>query len=240
MAYPMIGTTSLSLAFTLPQAIAMMAFPSLIVNLIVLSSNNKQRFVQEALFYFKKYRLLILSSIIGGVVGIQLLIIVSAGIMYIAMSAVTFLYVASEYLSHKGFIKKFKINTGIGNTLAFGFLAGVVGGATNAMSPILMMYLFSKTDDKHEIVKSSNLCYLFGKIIQILFLGQNIIGFNYQEVVFICLITFTSILFLFLGIRLRNSVSNSFFKNTIYIILLALSIKVGISGVGQLSSTRLL
>ena len=103
-----------------------------------------------------------------------------------------------------------------------------------------MMYLFSKTDDKHEIVKSSNLCYLFGKIIQILFLGQNIIGFNYQEVVFICLITFTSILFLFLGIRLRNSVSNSFFKNTIYIILLALSIKVGISGVGQLSSTRLL
>ena len=50
-----------------------------------------------------------------------------------------------------------------------------------------MMYLFSKTDDKHEIVKSSNLCYLFGKIIQILFLGQNIIGFNYQEVVFIWL-----------------------------------------------------
>ena len=76
MAYPMIGTTSLSLAFTLPQAIAMMAFPSLIVNLIVLSSNNKQRFVQEALFYFKKYRLLILSSIIGGVVGIQLLVLV--------------------------------------------------------------------------------------------------------------------------------------------------------------------
>ena len=235
MSFPMIGTTSLSLVFPLPKAIAIIAFPSLIMNALVLLSNNEKGLVHEILFYTKKYWILILASIVGCIVGIKLLLVVPVGVMYLIMSLVTFLYVASEYLSGKGLIRVFKISTGIQNTLIFGFLAGIVGGATNAMAPLLMMYLFSNTDDKHEIVKSSNICYLFGKIIQISFLGQNIINFNHQEITLIVWITITSILFLFLGIKVRKNVSNQVFKNTIYIILLILSIKVGMSGINYLA-----
>lgn len=236
MSFPMIGTTSLALEFPLPKAIAMIAFPSLIMNVFVLLSNNQRGFAKEIWFYIKTYRLLILSSIIGSIVGIKLLIIVPAGIMYIIMSLVILFYVASEYLSQKGLIQNLKVATDVKSTLLFGFLAGVVGGSTNAMAPILMMYLFSKTDDKHEIVKSSNICYLFGKLIQIVFLGQNIISLNNQEIVFIILITLISIFFLFLGIRFRRRVSNRLFKNVIYIILLTLSIKVGMSGMSYFIS----
>lgn len=236
MAFPMIGTTSLSLAFSLPAAIAMIAVPSMIMNLIVLFSNNKNGFINEFIYYFTKYKTLILSSLIGSIVGIKLLLIVPVGIMYILMASVTLLYVLSEYLSDKGIIRTVKVSTGFGNTLFFGFLAGIVGGATNAMSPILMMYLFSKTDDKQEIVKSSNICYLFGKVVQIALLGGTISELESNEVMLMVFITFVSIFFLFLGIRFRGSVSDRVFKNSIYIILLVLSIKVGMSGINLLLS----
>lgn len=156
--------------------------------------------------------------------------------MYIAMSLVILAYVFHEFLSSKGLIKSFKLSTGVINTALFGLLAGVIGGATNAMSPILMMYLFSKTDNKHEIVKSSNICYLFGKIVQLSFLGSHMEQLVNEEWLLIFLITIISIGFLFIGIRLRTRVSNRLFKNTIYLILLILSIKIGHSGLSALNS----
>ena len=231
MAFPMIGTTALSLAFALPKAIIMIAIPSIIMNIIVLFSNNKNGIVQEIIFYFRNYWLLVIATIIGSIIGIKLLLVLPVGIMYLVMSIVTLAYVSNEILSEKGLIKPIKFSTNIFSTIIFGILAGIIGGATNAMSPILMMYLFSKTTNKHEIVKSSNICYFFGKVIQLFLLGNQIDKINDKEIIFILCITVVSIIFLFIGIKFRNKVSNRFFKNTIYIILILLGVKVGYSGI---------
>lgn len=59
--------------------------------------------------------------------------------------------------------------------VVIGFIAGVVGGATNAMSSVLLMYLLSMTDDKDTIIKVGNLCYFVNKIVQAIVLKEVLI-----------------------------------------------------------------
>lgn len=231
MGFPMIGTIALAMLVPLPKAIAIMAFPSLIMNVIVLFTNNSRGIWGEIAYYSKKYWLLALTSLIGSIIGVNLLWYVPAGIVYLLMAMITLYYVINGYLSNKGIIKGLRIPTGTLSLIIFGSVAGIVGGATNAMSPILMMYLFSNTNNKHEIVKASNICYLLSKIVQIILLRDQILAFSKHEVISLTILTTASILFLFIGIKLRNRVSNAKFRNAIYLILLFLSIKVGYTGI---------
>ena len=231
MGFPMIGTIALAMLFPLPKAIAIMAFPSLIMNVIVLFTNNSRGIWGEIAYYSKKYWLLALTSLIGSIIGVKLLLFIPAGIVYLLMAMIILYYVINGYLSNKGIIKGLRIPTGTLSLILFGSVAGVVGGATNAMSPILMMYLFSNTNNKHEIVKASNICYLLSKVVQIILLRDQILSFSTHEVITLTILTTASILFLFIGIKLRNRVSNAKFRNAIYLILLFLSIKVGYTGI---------
>lgn len=231
MGFPMIGTIALAMLFPLPKAIAIMAFPSLIMNVIVLFTNNSRGIWGEIAYYSKKYWLLALTSLIGSIIGVKLLLFVPAGIVYLLMAMITLYYVINDYLSNKGIIKGLRIPTGTLSLILFGSVAGIVGGATNAMSPILMMYLFSNTNNKHEIVKASNICYLLSKVVQIILLRDQILAFSKPEIITLAILTTASMLFLFIGIKLRNRVSNAKFRNAIYLILLFLSIKVGYTGI---------
>ena len=94
-----------------------------------------------------------------------------------------------------------------------------------------MMYLFSNTNSKNEIVKASNICYLLSKIVQVIMLRDQIFSFSSKELITLTILTTASILFLFIGIKLRSRVSSAKFRNAIYLILLFLSIKVGYSGI---------
>ncbi len=228
---PMIGTIALAMLYPLPKAIALMAFPSLLLNLIVLTTNNHQSLAFEARYYAKKYGLLALTSLIGSVIGVKLLLFVPAGYVYLLMAAVTLYFVINGYLSQKGVIQALHIPTSTLSMIGFGLAAGIVGGATNAMSPILMMYLFSKTDDKHEIVKASNVCYFLSKIVQLALLKEQVLAFGRLEIITLVAICTASVIFLMVGIWLRSKVSNDKFRLAIFAILLLLAIKVGWSGV---------
>ncbi|MBQ9619882.1 MAG: sulfite exporter TauE/SafE family protein, partial [Neisseriaceae bacterium] len=112
----------------------------------------------------------------------------------------------------------------------FGFLAGIIGGATNAMSPILLMYLFSETDDKNRITKASNLCFLLAKIVQIYMLRNQYASLDKSEYGLIFLLTLLAIAGLYLGIWLRRKISTRLFKILNFSILLILALKIGYSG----------
>gem|GEM_PF-141579 len=231
LGFPMIGTIALAMLFPLPKAIALMAFPSLILNVMVLMTNTTQSFSLELRYYAKKYGLLALTSLIGSIIGVRLLLIVPAGYVYLLMAAVTLYFVINGYLSQKGMIQGLRIPTTMLSMIGFGLAAGIIGGATNAMSPILMMYLFSKTDDKHEIVKASNICYFLSKLVQVVLLKGQILAFGRLDIITLVMTSTASIIFLMVGIWLRNKVSNQKFKTAIYLILLLLSIKVAWSGI---------
>ncbi|MFC0821391.1 sulfite exporter TauE/SafE family protein [Moraxella marmotae] len=230
MGFPMIGTTALAFIMPLPQAVAMVALPSVVMSLLVMSTGRKRSLMAELWHYCQHYKLLAISSIIGGVIGVKLLLILPNYVLYLAMSAVTLYYVAQGFLSLKGKLPELSVPTTPMSMAAFGLLAGIIGGSTNAMSPILLMFLMSYTKDKNEIAKASNLCYLLGKVVQVILLKDRFLSFTYTNWLVLLALTAVSIGFLLLGIYLRAKISIDAFKALTYGVLLLLALKIGYSG----------
>lgn len=47
--------------------------------------------------------------------------------------------------------------------VVFGFIAGIIGGLTNVMALVLIIYSLESKHSRKEVIQSSNLCFLFGK-----------------------------------------------------------------------------
>ncbi|MBR3425936.1 MAG: sulfite exporter TauE/SafE family protein, partial [Neisseriaceae bacterium] len=92
MAFPMLATTSLTFIMPLSKVIALVALPSLLMSLLVLCSHNQKRIGQEIIDYLKTYKLLAISSVIGSILGVKLLLILPISWVYLLMASVTLYY----------------------------------------------------------------------------------------------------------------------------------------------------
>lgn len=245
MGFPLIATPALATSLPLPQAIALLAIPTFILNaLVVFKKETNKEISQEAnketanhttnTALLKRYWLLALMSVIGSIVGVKLLFILPLAYLNLIMAVVILYYATQGLLALYHIIKPIHVPTGKLGMASFGFLSGLIGGATNAMSPILLMYLLSKTQDKSEIAKASNLCYLLAKIVQIILLWHEFAKFDKQAWGLLALIVVLSMTGLGFGTQLRHRISQNLFKQLIYIILLIIGIKVGWSGLTAL------
>lgn len=230
MAFPMIGTAALAFIMPLPKAVAMVALPSIVMSFLVMSANRSRSLTGELWHYANHYKLLAISSVIGGIIGVKLLLILPSYVLYLVMSAITLYYVLQGFLSLQGKLKELSVPNTPVSMAVFGLMAGVVGGATNAMSPILLMFLMSHTKDKNDIAKASNLCYLLGKIVQVFLLKAQFVSFTPKDWLTLVILTAVSIGFLFVGIYLRTKISINAFKALTYGVLLLLALKIGYSG----------
>lgn len=226
MAFPMIGTAALALLMPLPQAVAILALPSLLMSLLVLCRQNHGSFWGQMRFYWQKYRALFVSSVVGSALGVQLLLWLPLAWLYLLMSAVTFYYVLTAFWRPTPVRRA----DSLWRALGFGFAAGLIGSATNAMSPILLMYLFAHCEDKDEVVKASNVCFLLSKVLQMGLLWQQFADFNAKDGALTLAIALVAMVFLFVGMALRARIGQLFFRRLILGILLVLAIKVGYSG----------
>ncbi|MFL1731491.1 sulfite exporter TauE/SafE family protein [Moraxella oculi] len=231
MGFPLLGTTALTFVMPLSKVVALVALPSLLMSVLVLCSNNKKSFWQEILYYSKTYQLLAVSSVIGSILGVKLLLVLPVSWLFLLMASVTLYYALNGILSIYKKAKTIQVVASNKNMILFGLLAGVVGGATNAMSPILLIFLFSETDDKNRIAKASNLCYLLAKIVQICMLKDQYLVLNKGEYGLIFLLTLLSIVGLYIGIWLRAKISETLFKQLVFGILLILALKIGYNGI---------
>lgn len=167
MGFPMLGTTALAFIMPLSKVVALVALPSLLMSLLVLCSNNKKGFYQEIVYYLKTYKLLTIGSVVGSILGVKLLLILPVSWLFLLMAVITLYYSVNGILNVCAKAKNIQVVANNKNMVLFGFLAGIIGGSTNAMSPILLIFLLSETEDKNRIAKASNLCYLLAKIVQI-------------------------------------------------------------------------
>jgi len=110
-------------------------------------------------------------------------------------------------------------------SLIYGFLAGIIGGMTTIVGPLIVIYLVSlnlKKEIFSELVSLSvfsTLAPLYG------------IFFMYQAVTFndffvSALLVIPAILTQFLGFKIREVIPQSFFKNIVLIILVIIGILV--------------
>ncbi|HGG8321991.1 TPA: sulfite exporter TauE/SafE family protein [Neisseria meningitidis] len=234
MGFPMLGTTALAFIMPLSKVVALVALPSLLMSLLVLCSNNKKGFWQEIVYYLKTYKLLAIGSVVGSVLGVKLLLILPVSWLLLLMAIITLYYSVNGILNVCAKAKNIQVVANNKNMVLFGFLAGIIGGSTNAMSPILLIFLLSETENKNRIVKSSNLCYLLAKIVQIYMLRDQYWLLNKSEYGLIFLLSVLSVIGLYVGIRLRTKISPNFFKMLIFIVLLVLALKIGHSGLIKL------
>lgn len=187
MGFPLLATAALTLVMPMPKVVALVALPSLLLSLLVISKAPKGKgfdvfaSIKELGYYAKTYRHLATASVVGSILGVWLLSVLPMAWLLLLMATVTLYYATSGLLALFGKAKPIAIVPNAKNSVIFGFLAGLVGGATNAMSPILLMFLLSQTDDKNRIAKASNLCYLLAKIVQILMLKEQYLRLNAKE-----------------------------------------------------------
>lgn len=234
MGFPMLGTTALAFIMPLSKVVALVALPSLLMSLLVLCNNNKKGFWQEIVYYLKTYKLLAIGSVVGSILGVKLLLILPVSWLLLLMAIITLYYSVNGILNVCAKAKNIQVVANNKNMVLFGFLAGIIGGSTNAMSPILLIFLLSETENKNRIVKSSNLCYLLAKIVQIYMLRDQYWLLNKSEYGLIFLLSVLSVIGLYVGIRLRTKISPNFFKMLIFIVLLVLALKIGHSGLIKL------
>lgn len=234
MGFPMLGTTALAFNMPLSKVVALVALPSLLMSLLVLCSNNKKGFWQEIVYYLKTYKLLAIGSVVGSIFGVKLLLILPVSWLLLLMAIITLYYSVNGILNVCAKAKNIQVVANNKNMVLFGFLAGIIGGSTNAMSLILLIFLLSETENKNRIVKSSNLCYLLAKIVQIYMLRDQYWLLNKSEYGLIFLLSVLSVIGLYVGIRLRTKISPNFFKMLIFIVLLVLALKIGHSGLIKL------
>ena len=225
----LVTTTALASMYPLPYAIVLVIFPSLVVNIMTWLAGGERSVWQNFIYYGRRYWLLALTSLLGSILGAQLLLWINSAYILLMLAAVIGFYVTSSVLG-----KQIRLADTKPMLIAVGFGAGVIGGSTNAMSTILMMYLLSASDDKNTIAKVGNMCYFLGKVAQIIVLREPIMALSSGEWQLIALLSVISIVTLLVGIRLRRYLPQARFRQLILLILIVLGIRVGWQGITAL------
>ena len=170
--------------------------------------------------------MLALTSLLGSLLGAKLLLWIDSAYILLMLAAVIGSFVISSVLG-----KQIRLPNTKPVLIMVGLSAGIIGGATNAMSTILMMYLLSASDDKNTIAKVGNMCYFLGKIAQIIVLREPIMALSSGEWQMITFLTVLSIVALLVGIRLRRYLPQARFRQLILLILTVLGVRVGWQGI---------
>lgn len=210
--FPMITTSVLSIFIGIQDAIILTLWPALCLNLLVLFSGVP---VWQII---KRYWLLALVALVGSLFGVYLLFIIPQAIVQLVLSITIFYYVYTQFRGHS-----FRLSTNIVSwTIVFGLLAGIIGGATNAMAPILLIYFFSVTQDKNEMAQGNNLCFLLGKVAQAVVIYSQPVVETPDNNFVIGLIVIT-VVALYGGIFIRQQLPTQLFRKLILLILLILA-----------------
>lgn len=207
--FPMIATPLLAMVTDMKTAILYVAIPTLLINLISIYSEGN--FLQA----IKRFYPLALIGMIGSAIGTQILIYSSSELFKLLLALSIFLYL---------FIQKFKIEMvwirkkKTLSMIVFGLVAGIIGGLTNVMASILIIYCLESKHTKKEIIQSTNLCFLFGKIIQIVLFAfhgsfnQELLTVSFSSLVVV-------VLAMFVGIKLKNRISQESYRRVVKAVL---------------------
>ena len=103
--------------------------------------------------------------------------------------------------------------------------AGIIGGLTNVMALLLIIYSLESKHSRKEIIQSSNICFLFGKLIQIILFAIH--GSFTQELL---TISFSSLILvvvaMVIGLKIKNKIPQENYNKVIkgFLFLMAVAL----------------
>ena len=129
--FPMIATPLLAMVTDMKTAVIYVAIPTLVLNLSVLIIEGN--FLQT----IKRFYLLAIIAMIGSAIGTQILIYSNSEIFKFLLAISILFYLFSQKISFEMPWVRSKPNLA---TFIFGLSAGVIGGLTNVMALVLIIY----------------------------------------------------------------------------------------------------
>ncbi len=212
--FPMIATPLIALITDMQTAIIYTLIPTLLVNIISIRSEGN--FIQA----FKRFYPLAIFAMIGSAIGTQILIYNSSDIFKLLLAFAILFYLSINLIRYEftWIYKKQKLSRFI-----FGLGAGILSGLTNAMAPVLMVYTIESKFTKSEIIQASNICFLFGKVIQIILFSFAAV-FTEQEMQHSFMLLIIVSIALYIGIKVKSMINPIFYTKIVKIILFFISI----------------
>jgi uncharacterized membrane protein YfcA len=211
--FPMVATPMLAIFMDIQSAIILTIIPTILMNLLSIRSEG------EFLLAVKKFFSLAFFAMIGSAVGTQILIYTDSELFkgLLGLTIIAYLFAGQINLRAPWIKEKPDVAK-----ILFGFFAGVLGGLTNVMAPVLIIFSLESGYSKGNTVQALNSCFLLGKIVQLLIFSLN--GEVRSEQVSLGLIMLVLVaITLFLSLQIRKRMKGDFYQKVLKIFLLILA-----------------
>ena len=212
--FPLISTPLLAMITDMKTAVLYVVIPTLLINVISLFSEG------DILKAFKRFYPLAFMAMLGSAIGTQILIYSSSEFFKLLLAISIFFYLA---------IQKFKFEMKWVNEkpkfsiIFFGFVAGIIGGLTNVMSMILIIYSLEAKHTRKEVIQSANLCFLFGKLVQVIIFAMH--GSFTQEVLNTSMLSLVVVgIAVLIGIKIKNKIPQDNYNKIIKVFLFLMAV----------------
>ena len=215
-AFPMLMTMLLTMFMPFQTAVAWTILPSLLLNGVSLLQGVDVRTL------VRRYAVFAGLATLGSLLGVYVLLLVEALWLQLLLAVVMIWYVGRAWLKpaqrHPPPMPQWQMNS-------LGFLAGVVGSATNAMAPILMIALLAMNKGRRETIQVANLCFILSKLCQ--FVGMYVGGqwlFTWQDTDILLAVCAVALLFWFVGFKWQQRLSPVLFQKVVLLMLVAMAV----------------
>jgi uncharacterized membrane protein YfcA len=216
--FPMIATPLLALFMDIQSAIMITLIPTLLMNIVSIASEANFK-VTEFIEALKRHFLLATYALIGTILGTYILIQSNSEIFKVLLAFAILVYLVSDHIKlNMPWLLEYPRMT----KLFFGLSAGVLGGLTNVMAPILIIYSIESKKSKRDIIQAANMCFLFGKITQI-FLFTFAGKFTFNEFSISSLMFIVSAIGIAFGIQIKKKIKADNYIKLLKILLFILA-----------------
>jgi hypothetical protein len=212
--FPMIATPLLALYTDLQTAIILTLIPTLLVNIVSIASEG------DFVVAIRRHLPLALYALLGSALGTLVLISINSEFFKALLAIAILVYLLAEKIKLK--LSWIRQNPKAAK-LTFGISAGVLGGLTNVMAPILIIYSLESGHSKREIIQASNLCFLFGKIVQIILFSASA-RFTFSELSISSIMLLVTAFALTIGVAIKKRIKVEVYKKILRVLLLILAI----------------
>lgn len=216
--FPMIATPLLALIMDFQSAIIITLIPTLLMNIVSIASESNFKLGS---FYdaFNRHFALATYALIGTIIGTLVLIYSNSDAFKVLLAFAILIYLVSDHIKLsmtwlKGYPQTAK--------LVFGLSAGLLGGLTNVMAPILIIYFLALNKSKKDIIQASNICFLFGKVTQIVLFTYSA-KFTASELSISSLMFIVSAVAITLGIQIKKKIKVEIYISLLKLLLLSLA-----------------
>jgi len=209
----MIATPLIALFTDIQTAIIYLLIPTLLINIASIYNGEKIFLV------IKKFLPLAILTTIGTGIGTQILIQFPSEVFKLLLAFVIFFYLFSEKLNinYSWINKKPK-----SSLVTFGLGAGLLSGLTNVMAPFLIIYSLESKHSKNELIQLSNLCFLFGKFIQIAIFYTNG-ALIYDDMINSSLMLPIVFIAFLIGVKIKDKIDADNYKRIIKYLLIIIA-----------------